>query len=407
MVDTIRQVVVTLAIVGLAWWTLVPRGWLKDCSLGERRVLLVFLPVRLVLMPLVFHAVGMASRTLFSGGTDADFYDQSGRDISQDLIGNLPLAQPGTGVMRYSVGVFYWLAGPNRIAATFLWAALGTIGILLFWLAAREFVPSRRVVFGALMLLMPSTLFWSAGLGKEALMMLGIGCLMMGFAKMHVYARMGPALAYALVGAIITGLTRPHITLIVLIALIIGSLAISPRMSKATLPQRLAASAATLLLLGVAFALSLRLMSPEPGESWIDLFYRRADFASDQGGGSAFVALPVRSLNDIPTALGTVLLRPWPWEATTIAQFAVVAESLLMVGLLLWAIMLVITRRAYVVWSPMLAAALTYIVLFSIALSSYGNFGLLARQRVQVAGFLLVVVFSLRLIQDRRKTSTP
>ncbi len=403
VLDAARAFVAAIAIAGIVWWLLIPRGWTRSLSVGERRVVGAFLIVRLVVMPLAFHAVGMASVTLFSGGTDADFYDQSGRDFSQDLLGSWPVAQPGTGMMRYSVAVFYWLAGPNRLAATFLWGALGTIGLLLFWLAAREFVPSRRVLFAGLALLMPSTLFWSAGLGKEAVVILGIGCLAMGFAQLHVWGRPWLALVYGVVGVFASGFMRPHVTAILLVAMLVGTVIIPSSSSKASLRVRWVASGAMAALLALAVPVAIRMLGPEPGESLLDLFYRRAEYAAGQQGGSAFEAYAVRAVTDIPDALGTVLLRPWPWEAHTIPQYAVVAESILMAGLFAWDVVLLAMRRARLVWTPMLVTSLVYGLLFAVAFSSYGNFGLLARERVQVTGFLLVALFSLRLVSRRSK----
>ncbi len=402
MIEGVRAALVALALAAAAWWLLMPRGWYRDCNQFERRVLWVFFPVRFIVMPLVFHAVGAASRRLFSGGTDADFYDASGRAFSQDLIGSFAVAQPGTGVMRYSVGVFYWLAGPDRLVATFLWAALGGIGLLLFWLATKDFIPSRKGLYSILVLLMPSMLFWSAGIGKEAFMMLGIGCLVMAFAQLHAKGKPLPAALYAIAGVLITGLVRTHVTAILLMALAAGTLLIPPHLSKVSTKVRILAVMGIALLMLTCVPLAIRLLAPEPGEGLLELFYRRAGYAAEQGGGSAFEAHPVRSLGDLPDALGTTLLRPWPWEVKTIPQMAVLGESLLMVGLFGWNVVLLASRRARIEWSPMLAAALVYILLFAVAFSSYGNFGLLARERIQVTGFVLVALFSLRIVQKER-----
>lgn len=402
LIDTLRAVLVALVIVGVVWWIAMPRGWYQASTAAERRVIWIFLPLRFLLMPIAFHVVGLASARLFSAGTDADFYDASGRAFAQDLVGSLGVAQPGTGVMRLSVGVFYWLGGPDRLVATFLWAALGGVGLLLFWLATRDFVPSRKGLYSALVLLLPSLLFWSAGIGKEAFMMLGIGCLVMAFSQLHARGRPLPAALYAVAGVLITGLIRPHVTLILLVALAAGTLLLPPDSSKASLRMRLFAGAGIILLIMACIPLAIRLLALGPGESLLDVYYRHAENTANPGGRSVFEAYPVRELNDLPAALGTVLLRPWPWEAQTLPQWAVVAESLLMVGISIWTLVLIWTRRAGVVWSPMLVAALVYILLFTIAFSPYGNFGLLARERVQVTGFILVVLFSIRLVPKSR-----
>jgi hypothetical protein len=110
-------------------------------------------------------------------------------------------------------------------------------------------------------------------------------------------------------------------------------------------------------------------------------------------GGSNFEGAwtgisPVR----IPFAVITILFRPFPFEAHN-AQTAVTAlESTMLLCLT------VARRRA--IWQairqlrqrPYIAFVLVYTGLFVVAFASIANFGILARERIQVLPFFLVLL---------------
>jgi hypothetical protein len=52
-------------------------------------------------------------------------------------------------------------------------------------------------------------------------------------------------------------------------------------------------------------------------------------------------------------------------------------------------------RRARLPRTPLVMTAIAYSILFCAAVVSYGNFGLIVRQRMQVWGFLIFIIFSL------------
>jgi hypothetical protein len=121
-------------------------------------------------------------------------------------------------------------------------------------------------------------------------------------------------------------------------------------------------------------------------------------------GGSQFEPTIVRSPLDIPPAIVTVLFRPFVTEANNAQALAAAVESgfLLVFSLLRirWILAAVrsVRRQAYV------AFALVYTGLFVIAFASFPNFGLLARERVQLLP-LYFVLLSIPL--PRPKAETP
>ena len=93
---------------------------------------------------------------------------------------------------------------------------------------------------------------------------------------------------------------------------------------------------------------------------------------------------------DLPGALVTVLFRPFPWEATNLVILFSSVEGSLLVGFIAlswrrWRQAPRLMRRY-----PYLMLALMAILLFVIAFSTFGNFGLLVRERVMIFPLMLV-----------------
>ena len=121
-------------------------------------------------------------------------------------------------------------------------------------------------------------------------------------------------------------------------------------------------------------------------------------------GGSSFVPSIVDSPASAPLATVTVLFRPFVFETDNLQGLLAAIEGTALLILCLvrfrwgWAAMRSLRRQPYVVF------CFVYTVLFIIAYSSYANFGLLARQRVQLYPLFLVLL-SIPPVTGRRAAS--
>ena len=112
-------------------------------------------------------------------------------------------------------------------------------------------------------------------------------------------------------------------------------------------------------------------------------------------GGSEFVPSIVDSPARAPLATVTVLFRPFVFETHNLQSLlAAIEGTALMIFCLVrfrweWAAIRSLRRQPYVVF------CLVYSFLFIVAYSSYANFGLLARQRVQLYPLFLVLLSAL------------
>jgi len=109
-------------------------------------------------------------------------------------------------------------------------------------------------------------------------------------------------------------------------------------------------------------------------------------------GGSEFVPSVMDSPVRAPVAVVTVLFRPFFFEAHNLQAFLTALEGAVLLALFLlrlrWfaAAIRSLRRQPYVVF------CLAFTVLFVLAYSSFANFGLLARERVQLYPLFLVLI---------------
>ena len=389
----------SVGVFTFAWVVLMPRDWYSSASRGTRIVLAWFLFVRL-LAPAGYALVLDNASLLFGSGTDADFYDSSARRIMVQLDAGEPVspqpAIPGTGAVQWLLALLYWMSAPGRGPAMVLWAGLASIGMLLFWYHTRDLVTRWPTGYAAAVLLLPSVVFWTGGLGKEALVMFGIGASVAGYRFLTGGGGTPVRGLFCLaVGIGTLGLVRPHVALLLLASYLLGVLLsaahVIGRNGRARWTGALIIAALVLLVL----QLTSQLLGVSSGESVVDAAQRRAEIVADQGGRSDFVTAPLAGVMDLPRAVVTVLFRPFVWEASTLLQLLTAVEALALLVLTIQSLGQLVIGRLRLSRAPMPIASASFVIFFCAAVVSYGNFGLIARQRIQVVPFLLCFLFSL------------
>lgn len=405
------------AIVGLV---LVPAGMLA-ASAGERS----YVPAA-VLAPLLVLAcvpwlrrmtaegpadiawillVGLELRLLASiprwlDGVDAQVYVRVGRDLAEqfrqfNVTAPTGRNMPGTGTIRYVTGWAQVVFFDSAEATTLLFTLFAFVGCVLIYRAAAIALPDMaHRPFAMALALWPSLLYWPSSIGKEAIVLLGIGLLVLGAA--HRFAHDGGGLGLMLAGAGVAGVVRPHIVLLVLGALLVAVLL------TADVGERRSINIGKYFLV-ILLAIGLALTSDFALELVESADLDTVEFLEErtQQGNSAFESASVRSPIDYPWAVITVLARPFPWEAHNATALVAAAEGtlILLVGLVRLPHLLSIVQGFRK--RPLIGFALAYIAAFCFAFSSFANFGLLARQRSQALPFLLLIL----LLPGRARTA--
>lgn len=407
---------ITLLVAGLVMLTRVDYQ-LSGAVLVAPVLLLVSLPLidrakerepdpwirRLFMLALSAMLVAALARYWFSfgyndGRVDAAKYSRAAFSVADQFRDGVVLPRldtdlVGSGFIILLTGAIFAVIGPSILGAFLVWAWIGFWGLYFCYRAFRTGLPTgdhRR--YALLIFFLPSMLFWTAAVGKEAWMLFSIGLTLWGAAKLLSHQR--GAFALLIGGLAATMLVRPHIAILLYGAMIIALLL---RRSLATDRLGPVVKVALILLLipggfllldqAGAF-LGVETFTPGAVEGLLD---EQVKMTSDIGNSTFTAIRPGDPLSAAVAAL-TVLYRPYPWEATNLQFLLSALEGAVLAGLTALSIRRIgqvprlLRGHAYVVM------ALIYVISFIIAFSSLGNFGLLVRERVMVLPLLFVLL---------------
>jgi hypothetical protein len=336
---------------------------------------------------------------VYGGSADAVMYIEWGQDLAASFsqgvfsvdVGRSQFV--GTGFMRYLSGLAFVLIGTSGLGAFFFFSWLGFWGLYGCFRAFRIAFPAVDPLrYGVLLFLMPSLLYWPSSIGKEAWMLLMLGLIAVGAAK--VFDRRPGGYLPLLAGVAGAVAMRPHVAALVCLALAAGYLRRTNRDRASFLGPAPQVVGLALLVVGTFFVVDrteeyFDLDEVDPSQTAAQAILDRT-WDQTATGGSAFAADRVRSPLDLPSAAVTVLFRPLPWEAANPQMLLSGLEGMVLLGLVL-----ISWRRVWAglkgAWAhPYLRYAAVFTLGFVVAYAAVANFGILARQRAQLYPFLLV-----------------
>jgi hypothetical protein len=388
-----------LVAVSLPWF----RRWQSDLRLPWFATLAV--------IALAFKLLGAVARwyvifNLYDGEGDAARYHAAGSAyVALIQSGQLPplLGNEGTGFVEGLTGMVYAVTGVSLLGGFMVFAWFGFVGQMLAFRAFAEAVPDGRLKrYAMLVLFLPSLVFWPSAIGKESWMLLGVGACMLGAARLLTHPPRG-LLALAL-GLTATAMVRPHVTLLIAVA---GVTAFAVGRTAGRM-NRKTKVAALILLAGATFYL-MRMAAAYVGvddlsvegvsQAWED---RSGNTAT---GGSSFSAQPVTGPQDIPMAVVTLLLRPFPWEAGGLMPLLASMEGVFVGGLVALALLSGGQALRAIRRNPYVTFCVSYLLAYAVLFSGFANFAILTRQRtLAIPAFLVLLCLptAQRAVQSRR-----
>jgi len=375
---------------------------------------------RLLVAALLLKLIGAVVRhyvafDIYEGAADAGDYHAFGVEVYQQFrSGNFQTDLPyltSTHFIEFLTGLVYAVAGPGRLGGFLVYSWFGFWGLLFFYRAFTLAVPQGRPrMYALLLFFLPSLVYWPSSIGKEAWMTLTLGLAALGTAH-ALTGKTIRGLSVAGLGLWLAALVRPHFAGLMAVAMVAGYLF---RRSPKDLGV-LAPVAKAIVLVGVVFVAFVFVNRAEE-------FLQQRGIETDQSvttalnqttertqqGGSQFVPSILDSPRRAPVAAFTVLFRPLLVEAHNTQALAAAAEVtlLLLISLVRWRSFLVglqsLRRQPYV------AFAMAYSGLMVLALSSIANFGILARQRIQLLPiFLVLLCLDTSKRQDEGRVAEP
>jgi hypothetical protein len=403
-------------------------AWLQRFDPSEARLLAVALVARIAA---VFLQVWI-TRDVYAGG-DMLFYFFTGRliadamgrdfetwsDIAFDLVlqrdPGVPLFAEGIGTSTGTMtGLSAWalfITGGSLYASAMIFAFGSWVGTVCIYLVFRaHFEPEVRRRLLVASTLLPSVVYWTSGIQKEAVALAGMGPVLLG---MHHWSegRRIQGVALAAPGAFLVSLTKPYVLFALAIAAAVwlywraavratGGRAV--RIRPLYLATASLAAAAAIALLGKIFPrFSIDVLGEE---------ISRLQQVGQQVEGGSNYSLGIGEQRNFfgqivfaPLALATSLFRPLPFEVRNAQMAANALETTVLVVLLLRAIAARSWARVWAEFraSPSLVFAAVFTAVFGIVIGlASTNLGSLSRYRVPLMPFFGALVL---VVQTRRE----
>jgi hypothetical protein len=331
-------------------------------------------------------------RNVLSGGGDVDSYFDSGSKIASlyATTGEWQFLVPfwSTNFVTMLSGALQIVIGPSFSSASVIFGMLSFWGEFFAYRAfCTAFPKGDRYLLGILLFFLPSIVFWPSTIGKDALIMLFIGLSVYGFALVN-HDPSPKAFGYLILGLLGTMVVRPHIAAMLVISMTAPYLVANNRRGAAAALTKMVGFA---LLLGGTYFIAqqaktfLQFDDVSGGMRAVDNVnrlnhYGDAAMGDDKSMFARAITAPV------------LLFRPFIWEVHNIPSTLASMEGFLLL-LFTWRRrreLLEILRRWKI--DSFAAFLVVYTVQFSIIFAgAMSNFGLLARQRVMLLPFALML----------------
>lgn len=285
-----------------------------------------------------------------------------------------------------------------------VFAWVGFWGLYFFFKAFRVTWPDADPRWYAAMLFFcPSFFFWPSSIGKEAIVTFTLGLSAYGIAKL--FRSQVSGLWVTTVGIVGTALVRPHVAV-----LIIGSAGLAYTLGRTQnrhgQPIKPIAKLIVIVILAAGAFLAANTAARFFGVEDLSLESVQSVTAetnkNSTQGGSEFAAPNPQSPLEFPVALVTVLYRPFLTESHNIVSLLSAVEGTFFLLITLISLPRILRNLREYRRSGYLLACLIFVLAFTYFFGSIGNFGILARQRVQVLPFLFAMLCVPDLVRMRR-----
>ncbi|MCC6165862.1 MAG: hypothetical protein IT329_01420 [Caldilineaceae bacterium] len=338
--------------------------------------------VRYWILTDVYNSGGDALTYFGQGQVLASYY----RDLDFSVWAWYVHGGEGTTAMVKLVGFLYALLPANLPGSFFLYATLALTGAVFFYRAIlisstdESYKTYRWFIF-----FLPSILFWPSSLGKDAWIFFCSGVATYGWI---LYARKQNVggLFWAGLGLFLVNFIRPHTAAFLALAMAFSFFMTVTHRARSfavwVVGGVVVALLAVALVRSGADFLRLENLSVEAVEE----FYAEQQERTT-GGGSSYETVDVFTPSGLAVGLVSALARPFPWEAHNPQMLIAALETMVWLGFC-WVRRGAFVRNLRAIRSdPAVSYALAYSVIMLLALTSLGNFGLIARQRVVVLPF--------------------
>jgi hypothetical protein len=300
----------------------------------------------------------------------------------------------GDGFVSIVAGTVMTVVGVDQLAAFLVFAWLAFVGAVFFYRAfAITFPEANRRRYALLVFFLPSLLFWTADVSKEAIMTFSLGLAAYGIAR--VMARRRGGFPMVALGTALGLGVRPNELVLLLVGFAIAIVLRPPPGRREALGlRRLGAALFVISVVIVAAVLNARLLHSVSGGGGVSgLLNRIAKNNQGTGAGFGSSAGPY-SANPLlyPRDVYQLLFDPLPFSARNIAQLVAAIENTIILGVVLFSFrqLRIVLRTARE--RPYVLVALLYSAGFLYFFAALDNLGLITRERTLLLPLFLVLL---------------
>ncbi len=274
------------------------------------------------------------------------------------------------------------------------------VGIMAMYRMMRRAVWENRQWLFAGLFLFPSLMFWTSGILKEGVLILGMGLLLYG---LHLYLRTGnrirSSLLYLLIGLMVMLLVKIYVLILLLPGLL--SLILAKRSSKNILVKF---AVTHLVYFLIVFNLHHLLTAFNAVELLHEKQHHSVVFAQYMQSRSIIYPPAIEPsvasiIRQLPAAVFSALKHPMITQAHNPFAFLAAIENLVFIGCLV--LSLVFARKIKREWLGLFMLALSFaVLLYALIGFTTTTAGSLVRYKVPALPFLILII---TMLNDRRK----
>ncbi|MGA3148532.1 MAG: hypothetical protein ABSF33_13815 [Acidimicrobiales bacterium] len=358
--------------------------------------------VRIMTIGLVLHLIAAPTQIfvvehVYGGIADWTRYTHQGAILAPNFhrfdftLAGANLRQiVNDGSVSIATGIVMAIVGVNLTATFLVFSWLSWVGCVLFYRAfTLTFAGADHRRYALMLFFLPSLIFWTADVSKESIMMLSLGLVAYGGAKIFARQRGGFIL---LVPGVTLGYYVRHNELL----LVLSGFAVAMMLPTAGARQNLGGLRrffSLVVLSGLLFiSVYVTLHYLRGGGGTLSL---NQTHQNNQGVGTGFGSSGIPYSTDPitwPRDAYEVLFNPLIFKAHGNAQRVAGIENTIIIVLILRSLrnLRILPRAAFA--RPYLMLCAVYSVIFIYTFAALGNLGLIERERVMLLPFLLVLL---------------
>src|SRR3954464_165152 len=259
---------------------------------------------------------------VYHGGADVWGYVRKGTALAGQFYshGEWSLLYPiwSNNFVLMATRDLFLLFWPSMILGMVGFSLLAFAGQYLAYRGYEIAYPNADRKLGAVViLLMPSVVFWSAAVGKDSLMMFFLGLVLYAFARIN-RERAPKAVALLILGVAGTFLVRPHVGVMVAVAVVLPYVLVKPRNGITGIATKVVLLPILFLIvfyLAVGGANFVNVREASQLEPMLTKVVKANQDAASSGFGPTSVAMRI-------VGAPLMFFRPLPWEISS-AQSAI------------------------------------------------------------------------------------